>query len=77
MKFTKKQLIEALKDYPDDMRIVLKGYESGYADVRGIGEMRIVLDVNKGEPWYYGEHEDVNYVDNPDSNDVVSVIVIN
>lgn len=29
---TKKELIEMLEQYPDDMRIVVWGYEGGYDD---------------------------------------------
>ncbi len=51
------QLIEALKDYPQDLRVVIRGYEGGYNDVDQFETMKIVIDFN--EELYYGKHEDV------------------
>jgi hypothetical protein len=49
------ELIEKLKNYPPDTRIVVAGYEGGYEDVDDISEMKIVLNYNTA--WYYGKHE--------------------
>ena len=51
------QLIEQLKNYPQDLRVVVNGYEGGYNDVDHFEKIKIVLDYN--EVWYYGKHEDV------------------
>jgi hypothetical protein len=54
------QLIEQLKNYPQDLRVVVSGYEGGYNDVDTFENIKIVLDYH--EAWYYGyygKHEDV------------------
>ncbi len=48
------QLIEQLKNYPQDLRVVVRGYEGGYNDVDQFETMKIVIDFN--EEWYYGKH---------------------
>ena len=50
------QLIEQLKNYPQDLRVVVCGYEGGYNDVDTFENLKIVL--NYHEEWYYGKHED-------------------
>ena len=52
------QLIEALKNYPPDLRVVVSGYEGGYNDVDSFDNMKIVLDYNSA--WYYGKHESLD-----------------
>jgi len=51
------QLIEQLKNYPPDLRVVSRGYEGGYDDIDSFEQLKIVLDYN--DEWYYGKHEDV------------------
>jgi len=51
------QLIEQLKNYPQDLRVVVHGYEGGYNDVDIFEKLKIVLDYHS--EWYYGKHEDV------------------
>lgn len=48
-------LIELLKRQPPDLRVILKGYENGYADISGLRERSIKLDVNP--QWWNGPHE--------------------
>ena len=52
------QLIEILKNYPQDLRVVVRGYEGGYNDVAIFEKLKIVLDYHSA--WYYGKHEDVD-----------------
>ena len=56
---TKKELIEKLKDYPDNVLIVVDGYEEGYDDPR-ITECELKLNANpkNNEHYksYYGVH---------------------
>lgn len=55
------ELIEKLKNYPLDMRIVVAGYEGGYDDMDKLNEMKIVLNYPPHEDvWYYGKHEDAS-----------------
>jgi hypothetical protein len=49
------QLIEQLKNYPQDLRVVVSGYEGGYNDVDQFENIKIVLDYH--QEWYYGKHE--------------------
>ena len=52
------ELIEKLKEYPQDTRVVTRGYEGGVDDVDFVEETEIYLNYNKGV-WYYGNHEEV------------------
>lgn len=56
------ELIEQLKSYPSDMRVLTLGYEGGYNDV-GLKTDEIVFNVNDKDRWYYGPHESVRYTD--------------
>jgi len=61
---TVNELIEQLKNYPADMRVLTLGYEGGYDDV-GIRTEEIVFNVRTDDrdTWYYGPHECVKYTD--------------
>jgi len=50
------ELIEKLKEYPQDLRVVVRGYEGGINDVSHFKELEILLDYN--DAWYYGKHEE-------------------
>ena len=54
------QLIKRLQMYPPDLRVVVRGYEGGYNDVDIFEKLKIVLDYHSA--WYYGKHEDVEYL---------------
>ena len=56
------QLIEQLKNYPQDLRVVVCGYEGGYNDVDTFENLKIVLDYHSA--WYYGKHEDASTIHN-------------
>jgi hypothetical protein len=49
------ELIELLQSHPPDRRVVLRGYENGYADVHGIKDRPIKLEANP--EWWNGPHE--------------------
>lgn len=51
------ELIEKLKEYPQDLRVVVHGYEGGVNDVSHFKELEILLDYY--DAWYYGKHEEV------------------
>lgn len=60
---TVKQLIEILSQLEDqEMRVVLKGYESGYDDVEFPNNQPLTIDIalNVNPEWYYGNHERVS-----------------
>ena len=61
---TVNELVEQLKNYPGDMRVLTLGYEAGYHDIR-LDNDDIVFDVKRGDgAWYYGPHECVKFTDN-------------
>ncbi len=55
---TVEQLIEALRTYPSDLRVMVDGYEGGCDDLEqeSILLRDVRLDVNVR--WYYGRHEE-------------------
>ena len=53
------ELIEKLQEYPQDTRVVVRGYEGGLDDVRELEEIEIYLNCNMST-WYYGNHEEVS-----------------
>ena len=57
------ELIEQLKNYPSDMRVLTLGYEGGYNDTT-LGTEEIVFDFSENDAWYYGPHESVKFTDN-------------
>ena len=59
---TVSELIEQLKNYPADMRVLTLGYEGGFNDVKLMTE-EIVFNFSKNDAWYYGPHECVRFAD--------------
>ena len=55
---TVQELIEELKKYPTEMRVVTSGYEGGYDDVTGTVKTVVEFNVNPRE--WYGRHDDKN-----------------
>ena len=49
---TVKELIQILESYPNDLRVVVSGYEEGFDDIapERISVVKIQLDVGT-EPW--------------------------
>jgi len=56
---TVNELIEQLKNYPGDMRVLTLGYEGGFDDV-DLETNDIVFNVNSTDTWYIGRHETVD-----------------
>ena len=63
---TVSELIEQLKGYPADMRVLTLGYEGGYNDV-DLKTEEIVFNFSKNDAWYYGPHECVRFADHDDT----------
>jgi hypothetical protein len=59
---TVSELIEQLKNYPSDMRILTLGYEGGLNDI-SLGTNSVVFGYKGNEAWYYGPHEYARHVD--------------
>jgi hypothetical protein len=64
---TVNELIEQLRAYPADMRVLTLGYEGGFNDV-GLSTDDIVFNANDRDTWYYGPHECVRYVEGTDES---------
>lgn len=56
------ELIEKLKTYPSDMRVLTLGYEGGLDDI-DVKWDSVVFNVNTKD-WYMGSHEYVEMMDN-------------
>ena len=59
---TVNELIEQLKNYPSDMRVLTLGYEGGLNDI-SLGTNSVVFGYKGNEAWYYGPHEYARHVD--------------
>lgn len=59
---TVSELIEQLKNYPSDMRVLTLGYEGGFNDI-GLHTDEVVFNANNKDAWYYGPHECVRFTD--------------
>ena len=55
---TVKRLRESLKQYPDDMQVVVSGYESGWDDIKSNSLSIRTVFLNYGTKSYEGQHED-------------------
>jgi hypothetical protein len=55
---TVKELIEKLKEFDENMRVVVAGYEGGVDDANSASAVKIKL--NQNTVWYYGKHEAVD-----------------
>ena len=64
-----KELIEKLGEYPQDMRVVVQGYEDGYDDLTRsqIGSRKIAL--NTGKHSWEGMHGDAPWPGEEENRD--------
>ena len=61
-----KELIEKLGEYPQDMRVVVQGYESGYEDISPKLINTQGVKIGCGQNWWDGKHQpvgDAHYFD--------------
>jgi hypothetical protein len=56
------ELIEQLRNYPGDMRVLTLGYEGGLNDI-SLGTNSVVFGYKGNEAWYYGPHEFARHVE--------------
>ena len=56
------QLTRLLQNYPQDMRVVVDGYEDGYDDLTPKKLRMVKISLNTGTREYVGMHGDVDYV---------------
>ena len=52
---TVQELINQLQAFPNDMRVVVSGYESGCDYVGTLEKVKVNLNVNN--EWFYGKHQ--------------------
>ena len=67
------ELIEQLKNYPSDMRVIIHGYEGGYDDINYFKEKEIILNAN--EPGgCEGVHDFVSFCDDREADETALLI---
>ena len=69
---TVNELIEQLKSYPGEMRVLTLGYEGGLNDI-SLGTNSIVFGHKANEAWYYGPHEYARYVDGEEGTECLII----
>ena len=50
-------LIKKLQKLDQNAPVLVRGYEGGYNDIKGVTKRRLIKNFNEGT-WYYGKHED-------------------
>ena len=67
---TVKELVELLEKYPDDLRVVVNGYEEGYDDLspERISVIKIQLDTQIND--WEGQHSDLYGLEKEITDDV-------
>lgn len=58
---TIKELKEKLNSYPDNLRVLVDGYESGFSEISEIKKIKVKLNVHTES--YYSPHEDTEDAD--------------
>lgn len=66
------ELINLLKELPQDARVMVSGYEEGYDDVVSIDKTNIRLNVYS--EWHFGAHDRV-WEDDEDVDEVAYLLV--
>jgi hypothetical protein len=54
---TIRELIHILNNFDQDKKIVVKGYEGGYNNLKHIKETTVAPVIEK--KWWYGEYDDI------------------
>ena len=57
-------LIQILSQYDPDTILCIPGYEGGFSPIHGVAKKELLKDVNY--EWYYGPHDYINSVHNPE-----------
>ena len=58
---TVKELMKFLEKFPDDLRIVVNGYENGYDDISPNRIFTRKIQLDAGTPDWEGQHGDPSY----------------
>ena len=68
------ELINKLKEYPANMRVLTLGYEGGLNDV-DVKWDSVIFNYNNRDTWYYGSHEYAKYVGEENLSGTECVII--
>ncbi len=60
---TVKELVELLNKYPDDLRVVVNGYEDGYDDISPERIFTRKIQLDAGTHDWEGQHNDPVHID--------------
>lgn len=69
------ELIEALRQQPQDLRVVVNGYEGGYGDISSNNISVVPLSLNFHQEWYYGKHEIPSQYNDRPKEDCKAVLI--
>lgn len=69
-----KDLIEQLKQYDPDIRVVTHGNKGGYKDLGYVSESELALNVH--DEWWYGPHEDPDIADHYEKTYTIEKAII-
>ena len=71
------ELIQVLKEYPSDMRVVVNGYECGYDDLSPDQVSVTKISLNAGKYSYEGKHGELyGDSDDGDESEVADAVVL-
>lgn len=73
---TVKDLIQVLRTYPADMRVVVNGYEGGFDDVSPEGIAVVKVQLNRGTKDWQGRHleAETQTGERPADDDIVDAL---
>jgi hypothetical protein len=60
-RYTVGELIKELEQFPRETPVLIRGYEEGHNDVKGVSSI-VTFYENFYKEWYYGKHKGVNTV---------------
>ena len=72
---TVSDLITALSTLPPDLEVLIPGYEGGFSPIAAIKQDTLLTNVNN--EWYYGPHDELDSVSDPDSYKKQDFIILN
>ena len=74
---TVKELVKLLEKYPDDLRVVVNGYEDGYDDISPERVFTIRIQLDAGTHDWEGQHGDPPYESEAttDGTEIVEALV--
>jgi len=68
------ELINFLSKFDPSTRVMVKGYERGYDDLKDVKEKDVVLNVN--DEWWYGKHEVLEKVSKGNNKESIKTIIL-